>query len=118
MKKNKTVQRKNSDNDCQITDEKSSKLITRIIPKKESIHPFLKRIEMFHEITRKRPEHYPYPYSENSQNKTVIIMIPQDIEKEAQVLARQGRKPEAMLQIMNLTGIGLSVAKDYIDSLL
>ena len=102
---------------CKEANDKSIDLVTRIIPKTESI-PFLSEIEVFHEKIRKRPTQYSYPYTENNRNKIVIIKIPQDIENQIQVLARQGKKPEAMQQIMDLTGIGLRAAKDYIDSLL
>ncbi|MGR0482618.1 MAG: hypothetical protein ACTFAL_14780 [Candidatus Electronema sp. V4] len=103
---------------CEVTDSNSKVLITRIIPKRKFIHPLLKEIELLHNETVTKPKQYPYPYSENNRNDTVIIKIPQNVENDAQSLARQGKTPQAMKQIMNLTGIGMSVAKDYIDSLL
>jgi len=117
MKKKKTALRKSGTNNCQASDDKPDNLITRIIPKKK-LPLLLRQIECIHEETVTKHKQYPYPCSENKRNKTVIIRIPQDIENELQNLVRKGEAVAAMKQIINLTGIGLKVAKDYIESLL
>ncbi len=52
-----------------------------------------------------------YPYDA----KTDKIIMPTDIEKEIRELVRSGNKIEAMPQVMDLTGAGLKVSKDYVD---
>ena len=63
---------------------------------------------------RNRSITHPYPYDELNG----LIKIPRHVENELKVLAKNGKKPEAMKQVMDLTGVGLRAAKDYIDSLL
>ena len=55
----------------------------------------------------------PFPYDKN----TDTIILPTDIEKEIRHLASAGDKVEAVKRVMKLTGAGLKVSKDYVDSL-
>jgi ribosomal protein L7/L12 len=52
-----------------------------------------------------------YPYDQ----KTDQIILPPELEKEIRVLVRGGNKIQAMRQVMDLTGAGLKVSKDYVD---
>ena len=55
----------------------------------------------------------PFPYDKN----TDTIILPTDVEKEIRYLASAGDKVEAVKRVMRLTGAGLKVSKDYVDSL-
>ncbi|MEW6125905.1 MAG: hypothetical protein AB1757_02480 [Acidobacteriota bacterium] len=52
-----------------------------------------------------------YPYNK----KTDDITLPPEAEKEIRDLVRSGNKIEAMRRVMELTGAGLKVSKDYVD---
>lgn len=54
-----------------------------------------------------------YPYDE----RTHTINLPPPIEKELRRLITTGNKVEAVKRVTKLTGAGLRVAKDYIDTL-
>jgi ribosomal protein L7/L12 len=55
----------------------------------------------------------PYPYNK----RTDTIALPPEIEKELRQLVLSGNKIEAMRRVLKLTGAGLRVSKDYLDSL-
>jgi ribosomal protein L7/L12 len=55
----------------------------------------------------------PYPYNK----RTDTITLPPEIEKELRQLVLSGNKIEAMRRVLKLTGAGLRVSKDYLDSL-
>jgi hypothetical protein len=55
----------------------------------------------------------PYPYDQ----RTDTITLPLDIEKQVRQLVLSGNRLEAMRRVMDLTGAGLKVSKDYIDGL-
>ena len=55
----------------------------------------------------------PYPYNE----RTNTVKLPPDIEKELRQLVAAGNKIEAMKHVLQLTGAGLKVSKDYVDQL-
>ena len=56
---------------------------------------------------------YPFPYSA----KTNTISLPAQIEREVRRLVSTGKKVEAMKRVISLTGAGLRVSKDYVDTL-
>ena len=51
-----------------------------------------------------------YPQSEK-------IKLPPDVEIKLSKLIREGKKIEAMKEVLDLTGAGLRLAKDYVDEL-
>ena len=55
----------------------------------------------------------PYPYDKTAQT----IRLPKAIERQLQRLIAEGHKVEALRQVTRLTGAGLRVSKDYVDSL-
>lgn len=61
---------------------------------------------------RKKVQH-PFPYDA----KTNTIRLPRNIEEELQRLVLMGDKVEAVKRVTELTGAGLRVSKDYVDSL-
>jgi ribosomal protein L7/L12 len=46
-----------------------------------------------------------------------MISLPPEVKQEIQHLVTQGRKPEALKKVANLTGASLRISKDYIDDL-
>lgn len=50
--------------------------------------------------------------------QTDTISLPSEIEKEVKNIALTKGVPLAMKKVMDLTGAGLKVSKDYIDNLL
>ncbi len=63
-------------------------------------------------MTREEPTPL-YPYDE----RTNRISLPAEIEKELRQLVATGNKIEAMRRVLQLTGAGLKVSKDYVDQL-
>lgn len=63
-----------------------------------------------------RDRSLPPPYSFDRDSNT--IRLPQEVEAHFQQLARTGRKIQAIRQVTHLTGAGLRVVKDYVDSLI
>ena len=62
----------------------------------------------------KRKTHSPlYPYDK----RTNTISLPPEVKQEIQHLVMQGRRPEALKKVANLTGASLRISKDYIDDL-
>jgi len=55
----------------------------------------------------------PFPYDA----KTQVIRLPHTIEAELRHLILTGKKVEAFRRVTELTGAGLRVSKDYVDSL-
>ena len=55
-----------------------------------------------------------HPYDK----QTDTISLPLEIEKEVKDIALSQGVPLAMRKVMDLTGAGLKVSKDYIDNLL
>lgn len=53
-----------------------------------------------------------YPY-----NEKVGIRLPDSIEREIKALVKSGRKIQAVQRVLQLTGAGLKVSKDYVDKL-
>lgn len=56
----------------------------------------------------------PYPYDKRAHT----IILPAAVAHEIFHLAREAGKAEAVKRVMELTGAGLKVAKDYVDALL
>jgi ribosomal protein L7/L12 len=77
-----------------------------------SMKELLSLLEELFEKVRK-PVVPPYPYDE----QTNTITLPAEIEKELRQLVLNGNKPEAVKRVTQLTGAGLRVSKDYVDSL-
>jgi hypothetical protein len=55
-----------------------------------------------------------YPYDP----KTNAIRLPPSIDDELRALALNGNKVEAVKRVIELTGAGLRVSKDYVDGLM
>jgi ribosomal protein L7/L12 len=80
------------------------------------IRPFLKAVlvimDKFFQLTRKKSTpHFPY------DKRTSTITLPSEVEKELRRLISTGNKVEAIKRVTKLTGAGLRVSKDYVDSL-
>jgi ribosomal protein L7/L12 len=54
-----------------------------------------------------------YPYDK----RTKVITLPKEVERQLRRLIADGNKVEAVRQMTRLTGAGLRVSKDYVDSL-
>ena len=54
-----------------------------------------------------------YPYDQAAGS----IKLPAKINKELRDLVVNGNKPEAVKRVSQLTGAGLRISKDYVDSL-
>jgi ribosomal protein L7/L12 len=62
---------------------------------------------------RRKKAVYPFPYNRS----THTISLPVQIERELRRLVSTGNKVEAMQRVISLTGAGLRVSKDYVDTL-
>jgi ribosomal protein L7/L12 len=62
---------------------------------------------------RRKKAVYPFPYN----IRTHTISLPAQIERELRRLVSTGNKVEAMKRVISLTGAGLRVSKDYVDTL-
>ena len=62
---------------------------------------------------RRKKAVYPFPYDA----KTHTISLPAQIERELRRLVSTGKKVEAMKRVISLTGAGLRMSKDYVDTL-
>jgi hypothetical protein len=49
--------------------------------------------------------------------RTKAITLPKEVERQLRRLVADGNKVEAVRQVTRLTGAGLRVSKDYVDSL-
>jgi hypothetical protein len=56
---------------------------------------------------------FPYPYDKT----TDTVSLPSDVEKEVVNIRLASGVPKAMQKVMELTGAGLKVSKDYVDNL-
>jgi len=74
----------------------------------------LRVLENIFEKTRKdKGAVHPYPYEAG----TNTIRLPSNIEYDLHDLVQAGNKAEAVKRVTQLTGAGLRVSKDYVDSL-
>ena len=55
----------------------------------------------------------PYPYDQ----VTGTILLPDPIKEELRRMIARGEKIEAMKRVLELTGAGLKISKDYVDEL-
>ncbi len=55
----------------------------------------------------------PYPYDP----KTDTITLPVDVQNEVVKLVAAGNKVAAIQRVLQLTGAGLKISKDYVDTL-
>jgi hypothetical protein len=94
--------------------KKRGKLVDRKVIERENPHPLLDKLEKLFELHRKPNPAPPYPYDE----KQNLIRIPEEIEQQLRKLVQSGEKVEAIRQVTILTGAGLRVSKDYVDSLI
>ncbi len=60
-----------------------------------------------------KPSEPPYPPSKG----TGKITLPPQVEQELRQLVQSGKKVEAVQRVVHLTGAGLKISKDYVDSL-
>ena len=67
--------------------------------------------EAFAKFRQKVKPRFPY------DAKTDVICLPPHIEEELRHLVLTGKKVEAFKRVTELTGAGLRVSKDYVDSL-
>jgi hypothetical protein len=80
--------------------------------KRRADPPILQLLEKeFERVRDKTPPLFPYDL------KTNKIALPYEIEGELRHLVATGRKVEAVKRVTKLTGAGLRVSKDYVDSL-
>ena len=91
-----------------------SQYVSRQIEPRPNPLPFLDTLETLFEAERDTSVPPPYPF--DSDRNT--IRLPREIEAHLQQLARTGHKVETVKQVTKLTGAGLRVAKDYVDSLI
>ncbi|MCB0179696.1 MAG: hypothetical protein KDI62_15800 [Anaerolineae bacterium] len=88
--------------------------VERHIKPRRNPLPFLDKLETLFEAERDKSIPPPYPFDK----ATNTIRLPRKIEVHLQRLARTGQGIEAVKQVTHLTGAGLRVAKDYVDSLI
>jgi ribosomal protein L7/L12 len=55
-----------------------------------------------------------FPYNK----KTETITLPKDIEDEIHQMVLAGNKVAAVKKVFDLTGAGLRISKEYVDSLI
>jgi ribosomal protein L7/L12 len=79
---------------------------------KRSEPPILAMLEKaFAKYRKKVKPRFPY------DAQTDVIHLPHDIEVELRYLVLTGKGVEAVKRVTELTGAGLRVSKDYVDSL-
>jgi len=79
---------------------------------KRSEPPILAMLEKaFAKYRKKVKPRFPY------DAQTDVIRLPHDIKEELRRLVLTGKKVEAVKRVTALTGAGLRVSKDYVDSL-
>ena len=61
----------------------------------------------------RKPSDHPYPPSKG----TGKITLPHQVEQELRQLVQSGKRIEAVQRVVHLTGAGLKISKDYVDSL-
>lgn len=80
--------------------------------KKKSPIPLLDEIEKLHE--QHRPKMDPlYPYD----RKKDTIHLPPEVVEELKFILLTGNKVAAIKRVLELTGAGLRLSKDYVDDL-
>jgi ribosomal protein L7/L12 len=79
---------------------------------KKSEPPILKTLDDLYEKTRKKVTPL-YPVNK----KTGKIELPDDVIADLKFFLLVGKKPVAVKRVCELTGVGLRVSKDFVDSL-
>ena len=79
---------------------------------KKSEPPILKTLDDLYEKTRKKVTPL-YPVNK----KTGKIELPDDVIADLKFFLLVGNKPAAVKRVCELTGVGLRVSKDFVDSL-
>jgi ribosomal protein L7/L12 len=79
---------------------------------KKSEPPILKALDDLYEKTRKKVAPL-YPVNK----KTGKIKLPDEVIADLKFLLLVGNKPAAVKRVCELTGVGLRVSKDFVDSL-
>jgi hypothetical protein len=80
--------------------------------KRKNPIPLLDEIEKLYE--QQRPKIEPkYPYD----RKTNTIQLPPEVVEDLKFILLTGNKPAAVKRVAELTGAGLRLSKDYVDSL-
>ena len=74
--------------------------------------PILKALDDLYEKHRKKIKPL-YPYDK----KTNTIHLPEEVVVDLKFLIVAGNKVEAVKRVAELTGAGLRVSKDFVDSL-
>jgi len=88
--------------------------VTTQVKRRRNSHPLLDLLERAFERKREQSKSFPFPYeAENG-----IIRLPQETVDKLRQLVLSGRKAEAVRRATQLTGAGLRVSKDYVDSLM
>jgi len=80
--------------------------------KKKFEPPILKTLEELYEKERKKVVPL-YPFDK----KTGKIDLPDDVIADLKFFLLVGNKPAAVKRVAELTGAGLRMSKDYVDSL-
>jgi hypothetical protein len=75
--------------------------------------PLLQKLEALFEAERDTSVKPLFPLDPDLN----IIRLPATVVDDLRQLARSGKKIEAVQQVTKLTGAGLRVSKDYVDSL-
>ena len=104
--------RKIQDGEMASAGERTRLKATRV-PRRANPLPLLDELEALYAQTHKRTSPPPYPYDEQRS----VIRLPQGVVKEIRQMVRSGDVPAAMKRVAELSGAGLRVAKDYVDSL-
>lgn len=92
----------------------SGQFVNRRIKPRSNPIPFLDKLEELFEAERDRSTPPPYPFDP----KRNLIRLPKEIEDDLRQLVQNGQKIKAIQQVTKLTGAGLRVSKDYVDSLI
>jgi len=91
----------------------STRLKATKVPRRANPLPLLDELEALYAQTHKRTSPPPYPYDEQRG----VIRLPQGVVEEIRQMVRSGDVPAAVKRVAELTGAGLRVAKDYVDTL-
>ena len=97
----------------QIDTQTADSLTATHIPKRKNPIPFLDDLERLYEGAHDKSQEPPYPYDEQKE----LIQLPKTVQQELKTLVTSGKKVQAIKRVVDLTGAGLRVAKDYVDTL-
>jgi hypothetical protein len=94
-------------------DSSSDRFISKEIKPRRGSMPLLQKLEALFEAERDTSVKPLFPLDPDLN----IIRLPATVVDDLRQLARSGKKIEAVQQVTKLTGAGLRVSKDYVDSL-